>query len=94
MERFRLSPRLQDQAIFTAEIIVEMFLETCNHWFIMQENQLFGMKNECRSALLLFVKSGVRIDDYGPIGYVLGKFESEWLGDHKCVFLKEEQHEK
>lgn len=94
MKRYALSPKFRTLPIFTAKEVVNMFLDTCEHWFTMRENQLYGMKEECRTVLMEYVETGIQNDrNRFELGYVLDKFDNEWLGDENHVFLKDTNNE-
>lgn len=85
-KRHILNERFHNQPIFSDKVVVEMFLEAVNRWFISSNNQLYGRRDECRTLLLNYLETGLSEQNDSSLIYVLDKFKREWCGDHACVF--------
>jgi hypothetical protein len=88
---FRLSPEWQGRFNFTAEQVVNLFLDTNSMWFTDKDNALYGKRAEAHRALLYFLNTGEDISETYGCTYVLSKFQSEWMGHNlKPVFVEAE----
>lgn len=78
---YRLTPKAAERFGFTAENVVDLFLQATEHWYADSDNTLHGKQEPVRKVLLEYLRSGKDTAKNHNEIYALMKFRREWMGD-------------
>lgn len=78
---FKLTPKAAAKFNFSANDVVNLFLDATKHWYSDKENSLYKKRARIKSVLLRYLRNKEdSTKTYGET-YALTKFRSEWMGE-------------